>query len=49
VGEVVKGDHGGVEDSGRDVRGVGGKRVEGVGRTGAAAAVAGDVEELFRG
>jgi len=48
VGEVVKGDHGRVEDAGRDVRGDGGKGVEGVRGTGAAAAVAGDVEELFR-
>jgi hypothetical protein len=48
VGEMVEGDHGGVEDRGRDVRGEGGKRVEGVGRAGAAAAIAGDVEELFR-
>lgn len=48
VREVVEGDHGGVEDGGRDVRGDGGERVEGVRRAGAAAAIAGDVEELFR-
>jgi hypothetical protein len=48
VGEVVKGDHGGVEDGGWDVGGDGGKRVESVGRAGAAAAIARDVEELFR-
>ena len=48
VGEMVEGDHGGIEDAGRDVGGNGGKGVEGVGRAGAAAAVAGDVEELFR-
>ena len=45
---MMKGDHGGVEDGGRDVGGDVGKRVEGVRGTGAAAAVARDVEELFR-
>jgi len=50
VGEMVKRTHGGVEDGGGDVGvgGDGGKGVEGVGRAGAAAAVARDVEELFR-
>ena len=48
MGEVVQGDHGGVEDGGRDVGGDGGKGVESVGRAGAAAAIARDVEELFR-
>lgn len=46
---MVQGDHGGVEDGSRDVGGDGGKGVECVGRAGAAAAIARDVEELFRG
>lgn len=48
VGEVVKGDHGGVEDGCGDVGVDRRQRVEGVRGTRAAAAVTGDVEELFR-
>jgi hypothetical protein len=50
MGEM-KGDHDGVEDGWREVGSDSGKGlgVECVGGAGAAAAVAGDVEELFRG
>jgi hypothetical protein len=47
VGEMERDHGGGVEDGGGDVGGDGGKGVEGVGRAGAAAAVAGDVQVLF--
>jgi hypothetical protein len=49
VGEVVKGDHGRVEGRGSEVAGEGGQRVESVRGARAAAAVAGNVEVLFRG